>query len=79
MLQGGMDVVFTNIRPIWMVSQEARDVGSRWMSPTLGRKRLPGYMLVGTWEDLEATEKLRLLEGIVKLIRCSNDLYRRIS
>ena len=29
-----MDVVFTNIRPIWMVSQEARDVGSRWMSPT---------------------------------------------
>ena len=28
-------MVFTNIRPIWMVSQEARDVGSRWMSPTL--------------------------------------------
>ena len=28
-------MVFTNIRPIWMLSQETRDVGSRWMSPTL--------------------------------------------
>ena len=30
-----MDVVFTNIRPIWMLLQETRDVGSRWMPPTL--------------------------------------------